>query len=76
MLNSINLVIKHMKGFFSFLLHINTNCKSIDFQMCGVVDPYLVLTGAGVSAMYSVPFAKGQIDEYFGKDVPDDFWEK
>ena len=49
---------------------------TIDFQMCGVADPYLVLTGAGVSAMYSVPFAMGQIEGYFGKDVPEDFWEK
>lgn len=48
----------------------------IDFQMCGVVDPYLVLTGAGVSAMYSIPFAIGQMDGYFGKAVPEDFWEK
>lgn len=48
----------------------------IDFQMCGVADPYHVMTGAGVSAMYSVPFAMGQIDEYFGKAVPTDFWEK
>ena len=48
----------------------------IDFQMCGVTDPYLVMTGAGVSAMYSVPFAMGQIDGYFGKSVPKDFWEK
>lgn len=48
----------------------------IDFQMCGITDPYLVMTGAGVSAMYSVPFAMGQIDGYFGKDVPGDFWEK
>lgn len=47
----------------------------IDFQMCGVSDPYLVLTGAGVSAMYSIPFAIGQIDGYFGKDVPEDFWK-
>lgn len=49
---------------------------TIDFQMCGVVDPYLVLTGAGVSAMYSIPFAIGQMDGYFGKAVPEDFWEK
>ena len=49
---------------------------TIDFQMCGIADPYLVLTGAGVSAMYSVPFAMGQIEGYFGKDVPEDFWEK
>lgn len=48
----------------------------IDFQMCGIVDPYHVLTGAGVSAMYSIPFAIGQLDEYFGKDVPIEFWEK
>ncbi|MCM1043591.1 MAG: aminoglycoside phosphotransferase family protein [Corallococcus sp.] len=48
----------------------------IDFQMCDVADPYLVLTGAGVSAMYSIPFAMGQIDGYFGKTVPIDFWEK
>ena len=26
--------------------------------------------------MYSIPFAMGQIDGYFGKDVPQDFWEK
>lgn len=49
---------------------------TIDFQMCGVADPYLVMTGAGVSAMYSIPFAMGQIDGYFGKTVPEDFWEK
>lgn len=48
----------------------------IDFQMCGETDPYLVMTGAGVSAMYSVPFAMGQIDGYFGKTVPEDFWQK
>lgn len=48
----------------------------IDFQMCGVVDPYHVMTGAGVSAMYSIPFAIGQIDGYFGTTVPEDFWEK
>ncbi len=48
----------------------------IDFQMCGVADPYLVMTGVGVSAMYSIPFAMGQIDGYFGKSVPEDFWEK
>lgn len=49
---------------------------TIDFQMCGVVDPYHVLTGAGVSAMYSVPFAMGQIEGYFGNVVPNDFWGK
>lgn len=49
---------------------------TIDFQMCGVADPYLVLTGAGVSAMYSIPFAMGQVEEYFGKDIPEDFWAK
>lgn len=49
---------------------------TIDFQMCGVADPYLVMTGAGVSAMYSIPFAMGQIDGYFGKSVSEDFWEK
>ncbi len=48
----------------------------IDFQMCGVTDPYLVMTGAGVSAMYSVPFAMGQIEGYFGNAVPEDFWKK
>lgn len=49
---------------------------TIDFQMCGIADPYLVLTGSGVSAMYSVPFTIGQIEGYFGKVVPEDFWEK
>ncbi len=48
----------------------------IDFQMCGVADPYLVMTGAGVSARYSIPFAMGQIDGYYGKIVPEDFWGK
>lgn len=54
----------------------NGELYTIDFQMCGVADPYLVMTGAGVSAMYSVPFARGQIDGYFGKSVPEEFWEK
>lgn len=49
---------------------------TIDFQTCGVTDPYLVLTGAGVSAMYSIPFAMGQLDGYFGKAVPEEFWVK
>lgn len=49
---------------------------TIDFQMCDEADPYLVLTGAGVSAMYSIPFAVGQIDGYFGEAVPEDFWIK
>lgn len=44
--------------------------------MCGVAAPYLVTTGAGAGAMYSVPFAIGQIDGYFGKSVPEEFWEK
>lgn len=52
------------------------NLYIIDFQMCGVADPYLVMTGVGVSAMYSIPFAMGQIDGYFGKSVPEDFWGK
>lgn len=46
----------------------------IDFQMHGVADPYHVLTGAGVSAMYSVPFAMGQLDGYFGGPAPEEFW--
>lgn len=49
---------------------------TIDFQMCGIADPYHVLTGAGVSAMYSLSFAIGQIEGYFGKEIPNDFWEK
>ncbi len=48
----------------------------IDFQMCGVADPYHVMTGVGVSARYSIPFAMGQMDGYFGKTVPEEFWEK
>ncbi len=47
----------------------------IDFQTCGMTDPYLSMTGVGVSAISSVPFALGQMDEYFGETVPDDFWE-
>ena len=54
----------------------NGELYTIDFQMCGVTDPYLVMTGAGVSAMYSIPFAMGQIEGYFGNVVPEDFWEK
>lgn len=49
---------------------------AIDFQMCGIADPYHVLTGAGVSAMYSLSFAIGQIEGYFGKEIPNDFWDK
>lgn len=26
--------------------------------------------------MYSIPFATGQIDAYFDKAVPEEFWEK
>lgn len=48
----------------------------IDFQMCGETDPYLVMTGAGVSAEFSPAFAMGQMDEYFVGPVPDDFWDK
>lgn len=48
----------------------------IDFQMCGIGDSYHVFTRVGVSAMYSIPFAMGQIDEYFGKTIPEDFWKK
>ena len=68
--------------FFNLLIYSNMVISSdgelymIDFQMCGETDPYLVMTGAGVSAMYSVPFAMGQIDGYFGKTVPEDFWQK
>ena len=49
---------------------------TIDFQMFDVADPYHVMTGAGVSAMYSIPFAMGQMAGYFGKAVPEDFWDK
>lgn len=48
----------------------------IDFQMCGIADTYHVLTGAGVSAMYSIPFAMGQLEGYFGKAIPEDYWAK
>lgn len=52
------------------------SATGMNFQMCGVADPYLVMTGAGVSARHSIPFAMGQIDGYFGKIVSEDFWEK
>lgn len=48
----------------------------IDFQMCGEADPYHILTGAGVSAMYSIPFAMGELEGYFGEKVPEEFWGK
>ena len=48
----------------------------IDFQMCGQVDPWYVMMSAGVSAWSSIPFARGQMDGYFGGDAPSDFWEK
>lgn len=54
----------------------NGDLYIIDFQMCGVADPYHVMTGAGVSAMYSIPFAMGQVEGYFGKTIPEDFWDK
>lgn len=48
----------------------------IDFQLCGMVDPYYAMMSVGVSAMYSVCFARGQMEGYSGKNVPTDFWEK
>lgn len=48
----------------------------IDFQMCGMTDPYLVLTGVGVSAEFCPAFAMGQMDGYFKDGLPNDFWEK
>lgn len=47
---------------------------AIDFQGSGIVDPYFALTGVMVSAEGSKPFAIGQLQNYFGGLVPDDFW--
>ena len=46
----------------------------IDFEQCGIVDPYYSLMSAMVSAEQSPSFAKGQIEEYFDGKIPDDFW--
>ena len=52
------------------------SATGMNFQMCGVADPFLVMRRAGISARHSIPFAMGQIDGYFGKIVSEDFWEK
>lgn len=49
---------------------------TIDFQMCGICDPYLALSAVGVSAEFSPAFAMGELDGYFENGIPDDFWEK
>lgn len=47
----------------------------IDFQQCGIVDPYYALMSVGVSAETSPQFAFGQLDEYFRGQIPEDFWQ-
>ena len=48
---------------------------AIDFQMCGHVDPYLAMMSVGYTARSSVAFAMGQIDGYFGDEIPDGYWK-
>lgn len=48
---------------------------AIDFQGSGIVDPYYALTGTMVTAEVSTQFSIGQLQSYFGGNVPDDFWE-
>ncbi|WP_113631998.1 phosphotransferase [Pectobacterium peruviense] len=48
---------------------------AIDFQMCGSVDPYLAMMSVDFTARSSVAFAVGQINGYFGEEVPDEFWK-
>lgn len=47
---------------------------AIDFQGSGLVDPYYALTGVMVSAETSPAFALGQLQSYFGDEVPEAFW--
>ena len=47
----------------------------IDFQECGMVDPYYALTGIMVTAEISPSFSIGQLNSYFGCNVPEEFWE-
>ncbi len=46
----------------------------IDFQQCGIADPYYSLMSAMISADESSNFATGQIKSYFDGAIPDDFW--
>lgn len=47
----------------------------IDFQQCGIVDPYYALMSAMISADVSPHFATGQIRKYFEGEPPMDFWK-
>ncbi len=46
----------------------------IDFQRCGVSDPYRALSAVMFSADVSPCFATGQLRGYFGGEPPADFW--
>jgi len=46
----------------------------IDFQQCGIVDPYYALMSAMVTAEVSTSFAIGQIQTYFNYNIPYEFW--
>lgn len=48
---------------------------AIDFQMCGHVDPYLAMMSVGYTARSSVAFAMGQMNGYFGDEVPGEYWK-
>lgn len=48
----------------------------IDFNRCGVGDPYEEFYKLeSFSTESSIPFCRGQIDAYFNQNVPKDFWE-
>ncbi len=47
----------------------------IDFQRCGVSDPYAAFGSIMFSADVSAQFATGQVHGYFGGEPPAEFWE-
>ena len=53
----------------------NKELYIIDFQQCGIVDPYYALMSVMVTAEVSPQFSIGQIHSYFNNEVPNDFWE-
>lgn len=52
----------------------NKELYIIDFQQCGIVDPYYALMSAMVTGEVSTTFTTGQIKTYFNNNIPEDFW--
>ncbi|MXV44650.1 phosphotransferase [Saccharibacter sp. 17.LH.SD] len=59
----------------NMMISPNGELYAVDFQMCGHIDPYLAMMSVGYTARSSVAFAMGQMDGYFGNEVPGSYWK-